>query len=249
VDQVGLMVYPGLTTATPADYEYDCKANTPSAVANPQTTAGIATYASSPVYKVLGLQSDYKTSDTALLNDASNIVKAAGGVSGCAGIIAKGGVGTFFADAITQAQTLLTSTGRPNVQKAIILLSDGDAGAQSAVDISGKKLTNMPTGTVLGTTSNQCRHAITAAQNAKNAGFWVYSIAYGAASSGCKEDSPNISPCATMQQIASDPAKFFTDTSSKGCPSGANPSSGLVNIFQNIGTDLTSARLLPDDVQ
>jgi hypothetical protein len=50
-----------------------------------------------------------------------------------------------------------------------------------------------------------------------------------------------------MQQIASDPSKFFTDTSSKTCPSGTNPSSGLVNIFQNIGTDLTSARLLPND--
>src|SRR5262249_17963395 len=42
VDQVGLMVYPGLTPATPANYEYDCDGNTPAGVANPQTTAGIA---------------------------------------------------------------------------------------------------------------------------------------------------------------------------------------------------------------
>ena len=61
--------------------------------------------------------------------------------------------GTFYADAITSAKSTLTSTGRTNVQKAIILISDGDASASSS---------NMPTAEK----NNQCNEAITAAQSA-----------------------------------------------------------------------------------
>lgn len=239
VDYVSLMVYPGLTNATQATYEYDCSSSTPS-------SSGIAKYKSSPVYEVVGLEHTYRTSDTTPLDPADKIVKAArGGATGCTqGITAVGGMGTYYADALAAAQTALTTNGRANVQKAIILLSDGDAQASSA---------NMPTGKA----TDQCKQAITVAQTAKTAGFWVYSIAYGAStssSSSCSTDQPSnggtkaIAACDTMRQIASDSTKFFSDNQGgTTCTSTAHSISELVNIFQNIGTDLTSARLLPDN--
>jgi Flp pilus assembly protein TadG len=226
VDRAGLMVFPGVTSAT-VSKDYTCPTSNPTTVA----------YKSSPVYQILGLQTNYKTSDTAsTLNTSANIVKAVGGVSGCSGIRAPGGQGTFYADAIAAAQAALTDTTK---QRAIVLLSDGDASASSS---------DMPSGKY----KNQCHEAITAAQTAKAAGFWVYSVAYGAASSGCSTDSAangtsTIKPCVAMQQIASDSSKFFADTSSQGCPSGVNSTSGLVNLFQNIGTSLTAGRMLPDN--
>jgi Flp pilus assembly protein TadG len=234
VDQAGLMVFPGLTSATVSN-DYDCSGSTPTVVAYNNVPA--------PVYLVIPLLADYRTSNTApSLNTASNIVKAArGGASGCTqGISAVGGYGTFYADVIKSAQTTLTATGRPNVQKAIILLSDGDASANAS---------NMPSGEA----NNQCHEAITAAATAKAAGTWVYSVAYGAStssSSSCSSDSSPISACSTMQQIASDSSKFFSDTlgGTNSCTSAAQSVSDLIMIFQNIGTGLTSARLLSNNV-
>lgn len=228
VDQVGLMVFPGVTSAT-VSKDYTCPTGNPTSVPYNNSPA--------PVYQILGLGKDYKTTDTTTtLNTSSNIVKAAGGVSGCSGIRAPGGQGTFYSDAIQAAQTTLTSTGRSGVQKAIIVLSDGDASASSSKMPSGKY-------------NNQCHEAITNAAAAKSAGFWVYSIAYGASATGCSTDTGAnaIKPCVAMSQIASDSSKFFADTSSQGCPSGSNSTAGLVNLFQNIGTSLTAGRLLPDN--
>src|SRR5207253_754820 len=182
---------------------------------------------------------DYRASDTAALETSSNLVKAArGGGSGCVqGITAVGGVGTYYADAITAAQTALTSDGRANAQKVIIFLSDGDANANSSKVPAGKA-------------ANQCHQAITAAQTAAAAGTWVYSIAYGAATSGsCSTDSPVISACSTMQQIASDATKFFSDTTggTSPCTAPAHSISDLNQIFQYIGIDATRPRLLPDN--
>ena len=193
-----------------------------------------------PLYQIIGLVDDYRISDTAALNTVSNLIKAArGGTTGCTqGIDAQGGFGTFYADAITAAQTALTTSGRANAKKVIILLSDGDASASS---------NNMPAGEA----NNQCHEAITAAQAAAAAGTWVYSIAYGASTSSsgsCATDSPRISACSTMQQIASDPTKFFSDTvgGTSTCTSAANSISALNQIFQSIGTSLTTTRLMPD---
>lgn len=227
----GLMVFPGLTSATQTQYDTDC------ATANPT----IASYKNSPVYQVVPLSNDFRTSDTATtLNPTSNIAKAAQ-EPGCAhGVAAVGGVGTFYADAIKAAQTALANSGRSTNQKIIVLLSDGDASATTA---------NMPTGEA----TSQCHEAITAAQAAKTAGMWVYSIAYGASTSStgsCSTDtSPHISACATMQQIASDPGKFYSDTSgssSGACASTATSVSELVQIFTSIASSLSTPRLLLD---
>ncbi|HEY3779187.1 MAG TPA: hypothetical protein VGL35_14135 [Rhizomicrobium sp.] len=50
-----------------------------------------------------------------------------------------------------------------------------------------------------------------------------------------------------MQQIASDPTRYFSDTSGcdAACTSQANPISQLSQIFSYIGTDASTARLLP----
>jgi hypothetical protein len=101
--------------------------------------------------------------------------------------------------------------------------------------------------------NNQCQEGITAAQNAAAASTWVYSISYGSSTatnpSLCTTDSPAISSCSTMQQIASDPTKYFSDTSGgdAACTSDANPISDLSLIFTYIGVDASTARLLPLD--
>jgi Flp pilus assembly protein TadG len=291
VDQVGLMIYPGLKSTVSVGLEYDCQASTPSNtgnynVAKSDTVSDIANYAASPQYVIIPLESSYQVvpagAQTGPLSQSDPLVKAAGGKPNCTGVTAVGGVKTFFADVITAAQTVLQTNGRSGVQKAIILLSDGDANAPQSItydevdaggnpvylkdkdghyvlDRNGKKqqakmdVANMPTGTTLGTVSNQCHNAITAARSAAAAGTWVYSIAYGAstsATSSCSTDSPRISACDTMRQIASDSNKFFADkVGGSSCASQARSTSELVNIFQNIGTDMTSARLISDDTK
>jgi Flp pilus assembly protein TadG len=232
VDRVGLMVFPGLQ-ANQAQDDYDCNSSGPA----------IAAYSAGPAYQVVPFSSDYRTSDSASsLNTASNLVLAVrAGPAGCQqGLSAVGGVGTFYADAINQAQAALSADQRPTARKVIILLSDGAANATAQ---------NMPSGEV----NNQCHEGISAAQNAASAGTWVYSISYGSSSatnpSLCTTDSPAISSCSTMQQIASDSTKYFSDTSGGDatCTSEANPISQLSQIFAYIGVDASTARLLPLD--
>lgn len=145
-----------------------------------QITEDIAT--TPPTY---GLESDYRASDTATtLTASSEIVKAVGGASGCPGTQAIGGLGTYYAGAITAAQSALTASARAGATNVIVLVSDGDA--------SSTKM-----GTLNAT--NQCQQAVTAAQNAAKLGTWVYSVAYGASSPSCSTNSsPYNSSCYTM---------------------------------------------------
>lgn len=236
VDRVGLMVFPGVTNAAQIPLDYDCSSSAPA----------IAAYNASPVYQIVPLSSDYRTSYTAAMNTSSHLVLAArGGKAGCTeGISAVGGVATFYADAITAAQAALVSNSRPNVQKVIILLSDGDAntGTNDPNDISAAEK------------PNECHEGITAAQAATAAGTWVYSVFYSSGSTlttptptSCSTDTNSpISACSTMQQIASDPTKFFADTAGTStCTSAAHSITDLNAIFQYIATDASSARLLP----
>ena len=230
-DQVGLMVFPGVTSTTQAALDYACN----------NTNPKVAAYNASPVYSILGLGNDFiTTGSNPTLNTSSNLVIAAGGGgSGCQqGMKAVGGVGTYYADAINAAQSALTSDGRTGIQKVIILLSDGDASAKS---------TNMPSGKA----NNQCHEAITAASSATAAGTWVYSLAYGASTSSsgsCSTDSTKISACSTMQQIASQSSFFYSDSSggSGSCTSSANSVSELVSIFGAVGSSFQTPRLVLD---
>lgn len=236
-DYIGLLAFPGLSSTTQQSKDWTCPTSNPTTTAykNVPTT----TTTGNPTYQIHSLAHDYKStnSNTAPLNTASDLVIATGGsgVSGCNGVGAPGGYGTFYADAITAAQNDLTANGRSGVQKVIILFSDGDANASSANMTSAEK-------------NQQCHEAITAAAAAKSAGFWVYTVAYGSPTSGsCSTDTaPTISACTTMQDMASDLTKFYSDDAN-GCASTENTQTDLVAMFATIGASFQAPRLLPDN--
>ncbi|WGJ16407.1 TadG family pilus assembly protein [Methylocapsa sp. D3K7] len=239
VDQVGLMVFPGLTNASQVSKEYDCSSSAPT-IAN-YTTAANA------VYQIISSSTDYRTSASATsLNSSSNLTKAVSipGVAGssCSGLSAVGGVATYYASVITAAQTALTASHQAGQQNVIVFIGDGDANATAANVGNGNTNTSKNPAAL-----NQCRQAITAAQSATAAGTWVYSVAYGASTSSsgsCSTDTPSISACSALQQIASVPSKFYSDNPS-GCVS-VNSISALSSIFQNIATSLLNAMLIPN---
>ncbi len=237
VDEVGLLVFPGLSATTQVVKDTTCPTSNP-------TSTG---YNNSPVYEIVPLSSDYRTSDTSGLNATSGLIVSLGGGT-CSGVNAPGGQGTFYAGVIDTAQALLVAASKPLTKNVMILVSDGNAG--SAFSTTKPYTDHMglsPGSPYLG--ANQCHQAITEAQKAATAGTIVYTVAYGAESSGC-DDTPSITPCQTMQQIASSPSNFFSDYTATGgtstCVSASRPTSNLDTIFQEIGSDMTHARLVPN---
>ena len=195
-----------------------------------------------PVYQLIPLSSDYRTSDTSGLNASSNLVK-------CVNALQAAG-GTYYADAITVAQNILTANARPGATNVIVMLTDGGSNADNS---------NAPDNMLTAKIPNQCLAGVTAAQNAAKAGTWVYSIAYAAttqAPGDCVYDSAPYSTCYTISKMANvpgstpgtyvnDPTKFYSDNSA-GCKSTANPNITSINqIFQSIGYSVSTARLLP----
>jgi Flp pilus assembly protein TadG len=243
VDRVSLFTFPPVTALTAPD-DYNCGSSTPSIVSYATPFPATSTY------QIIGFSSDYRTSDsTTSLNTSSNLVVAAGGKSGCPGLQAIGGVGTYYAQVITAAQAYLVSaqSSFPTSKNAIVMLSDGDANA-TASKMTGASTTS---GTYM-STIQQCHQAISAAQAAATAGTRVYAVAYGAEASGCATDtSPAITPCQTMEGIASAPQYFFSDYTASGgtssCISASQPVTGLNQIFQVIVTDLSEVKLIPNN--
>jgi len=247
VDEVGLLTFPGLTSSSYASSDYSsCGSGFQRNYISPYGTPT----ASPPYFTIVNLASDYRTSDSNGLNGgASNLVQAVDWQDGnnCTsrqyGIQDPGGVGTYYAGVITEAQSDLSAiTGaRASMQDAIIILSDGAANSS-----------NFTSGTPKSYGQNECHQAITAAQNAaatqNSVGLktWVYSIAFGAlTSNSCTTDSPAISGCTTMSSIASDASKFYSDDSN-GCVSAAHPTiTDLGQIFENLTQDFGTTRLLP----
>lgn len=222
IDEVGLMILPGVKSTTPMTKETDCSINI--------ATTDMAAYNASPVYLVAPLASDYKPSAFGTLAGAtSTIVKAVDWADGntCGssayGIESPMAIGSYFADALTQAQTTLAAS-RDKAQNVIIFVSDGD-GNQG-----------------VGGRTNACHKAIAAADAAAAAGTWVFAVAYGAPTSAwrsCVDDYPMISAYNTMRQIASDSTKFFSQ-----------PSAGdLTAAFRQIGQSLLTTRILDDNTQ
>jgi hypothetical protein len=233
VDQVGMMVFPGLTNTSQVSLEYDCSSSTAPAIAKYSQTPA-------PVYQVISASTDYRTGSGSAyatgLNANSNLAKAVGGGgSGCASLQAVGGVGTYYSDAVAAAQAALASSHRTGQQNVMVFLGDGDASATSSNMLSSK-------------VANQCHQAITAAQAATAANTIVYTIAYGASASStnsCSSDTPRISACTTLQQMASDSTKFFSDAAA-GCTS-VNTMTQLSDIFKRIAVLLSKPRLIPSN--
>ena len=212
-----------------------------------------------PLYQITGFLADYRTSDTAAaLNPNSNISKTIGaGPKGCPPVQTPGGLNTFYGDAITAAQNALVAeqtariaAGQSAGTNVLILLTDGDANADT------EKMGPLKTA------SNECLAAVTAAQNAAAAGTWVYAVYYDDNSNGtCTTDTGKYAgpdpdgACYTLQQIANvpgakagtyvnDPTKFYSTDVSGTCKS-VNNYTNIADIFTSIGASLTRTRLVP----
>jgi hypothetical protein len=125
---------------------------------------------------------------------------------------------------------------------------------------------------------DECQQSIAAAQYATAAGTRVYAVAYGSESKGCsstgesKSDdyndvslvlpmsnpTPNVTfslaqltPCVTMENIASSLEWFYSDWEVSGgsstCQGTANSMTSLDDIFAAIKASLSQARLLPQN--
>jgi Flp pilus assembly protein TadG len=180
------------------------------------TTAFTATY------QLAAFDSGYwdpTNSSTAGLNSSDNLVKTIGAaynttngskdITGC--LPNKGGESTYFAAAIYAAQAALIQeqAANPGSKNALILLSDGEANADSSkfpaktstAATGGVSVTSAGSSTWSSTATNltgvsgtwgkypdfndECQQGIVAAQAATAAGTTVYAVAYGSESTGC----------------------------------------------------------------
>jgi hypothetical protein len=249
---------PGPATAmiTPDDTS---PAYTTSTTSPPGYSSGGKIYSNewNATYRIVNFSSDYKTVDsTSTLNANSDLVIAVGGAScrGCNSMQAPGGAGTYYAGAIYAAQAALVAeqANRPNSQNVIVLISDGDA--TSTDTQMGGTTGGATNGGTYPSWVNECHQAITAANAATNATppTRVIAVSYGSESSGCTTDSPSITPCSTMQHIASSAADFYSDYAQSGsgndttCVGTASPTTNLHEIFTDIAGTFSIARLIPD---
>ena len=246
---------------------------------------------SGDTYQVLGFANNYKTTDTASsLNQAASIVIAAGdsGVSGCSGLQTPGGEGTYYAQAIYAAQAALITqqTNNPGTKNAMIILTDGDATACASNAYTSGGACNTKSqivateGTLNGTgtsTSNpsgyksytypsalgECGQAVLAAQYAASAGTTVYTIGYGAETSGgCASDktysatvttnggswAPGNQPCQALAAMASAAVNFYSDDGA-GCQATAPSNQAITKltaIFRAIFDQMSTPRLIPN---
>jgi Flp pilus assembly protein TadG len=117
--------------------------------------------------------------------------------------------------------------------------------------------------------NDECQQAIVAAQNAALAGTRVYAVAYGSESSGCYGDTDStlvtlpstanvpftaiksLTPCITMEDIASSLTYFYSDSNQSGssstCQETVHTVTNLNDIFLAISSTFTTPRLLPNN--
>lgn len=228
-------------------------------------------------YQAVPFGSDYWSSGG--ISTTSNLAKAVGGVSGCKALNTDGGEGTYYAGAIyaAQAALLAAQTNNPNSNNAMILLSDGEASASSsqmappASTPATSGFSSLTSNGVYPSAVDECQQAIVAAQQATLAGTRVYAVAYGSESSGCTTASggtdsalvtfpstlnasftaKTLTPCITMENIASSLQYFYSDANQSGsnstCQDNAHTVSYLSQIFQAISGDFTTPRLIPSN--
>jgi len=180
---------------------------------------------------------------------------------------------------------LAQQAANPGSQNAIILLTDGDATAcasnantsAGACDTSSQLVASEGTLNGTGThTSNptgyesytypsalgMCGQAVLAAQAAANAGTTVYTIGYGAETSGgCLSDKtysttvttaggawgPGKQPCQAIAAMASSETNFYSDDGA-GCEATAPTNQNLTKltaIFRAIVDNMGEPRLIP----
>jgi hypothetical protein len=120
-------------------------------------------------------------------------------------------------------------------------------------------------------TKDECQQAIIAAQAAAAAGTNVYSVAYGSEQTGCYSGSGNtdttllsfsrplnqtftisqLTPCITMENIASSEGNFYSDYNQSGsgstCQDSSHTVTSLADIFLSIASSFTQPRLIPNN--
>jgi hypothetical protein len=142
VDDVALFVFPAPSTAFSAnDYKSQyCGLGATSVPYNfvnvtPGSTQNLnmeTTGLDAGAYEIIPFNDTYKTSDSSALAVASALAEAVGASgSGCAGLSAPGGQGTYYAQVIytAQAQLVTQQAANPGSKNVMIILSDGDATA------------------------------------------------------------------------------------------------------------------------
>ena len=253
-DNVSLFTFPNVSAST-AQNDYNCNGKQPTIVNYTTPTAGgtwSAPSGSTGTYQVTSFMDDYSSTDAAggALSTSSDLVIAANGKSGCSGLQTPGGDGTYFAGAIYAALSALNAeqAANPGSLNALIILSDGDASSTKITANNGYTLTT--TGKYP-SAIDQCQQAVTAAQSASSS-TTVYTVAYGAATSGgCSTDVPSISPCTTLLDMATSASDFYSDatTTNKGaCQSASHPNLTLNQIFQAISVSgFTKSGLVSND--
>jgi hypothetical protein len=212
IHKIGFTVFPprtssGSSCATPASSNYN---------------------STSAVYNIVQLSTNYKNADGSL-NTSSNLVSRIN--------CQTGGGTTAYANAIEQAQAeLVSSRGRPGVQKVIVMFSDGAANTGPTYYPTTSPYRRQP-----------CHQGITSAGTVKAAGTLVYMIGYdldavGGGANICESytganESPSILAYDTLRAMASSPDQFYYKP---------NPGD-LTKIYGQIAADIGGTRLLDDD--
>jgi len=142
--------YPGVPNAMP--YTFPPVPTGTSGYTPPSGTWG-------PTYQVVGFSNDFRSSNTATsLNSSSALVKAAGGVSGCQGMMPSnydGDYGTYYAGAVYAAQAALLAeqASNPGSKNVMVILGDGDSNAPNSSGSPDSSSPSMATNTTDITTS------------------------------------------------------------------------------------------------
>jgi len=116
--------------------------------------------------------------------------------------------------------------------------------------------------------TDECQQAILAAWAATQAGTQVYTIGFASEASGCSTDTTSmglgalaasygmpasysatpgsgLTPCDTIEYMASSPAYWFSDSASSCGGASAQPANNIQTIFGAITANLSVARLVP----
>ena len=257
------------TSYTPLTYS-----TTTGSGVNARTTSWTATYQS------VGFSSDYwssgKMSSTSNLAKAVGAVSGCSPLNTQGGESTYYGGAIYAAQAALVAEQAANSGSK----NALILLSDGQANAASskfappATTPSTSGYSALTSNGAYPAATDQCQQAIVAAQNAALAGTRVYAVAYGSESSGCTtagggtdstlltlpstpnqtfslSGSSSLTPCITMENVASSLQYFYSDFNQSGsgstCQDSSHTVTTLSEIFQAISADFTTPRLIPNN--
>lgn len=180
VDDVALFVFPAAAYSSTGNYKPEyCGTGGASVPYNfvnvtsgsSQNLAMETTGTDAGTYEIIPFNDVYKTSDTSSLAAASALAEAVGFTgSGCKGLSAPGGQGTYYAQILyaAQAQLVLQQTANPTSKNVMIILSDGDATACNAQANSAAGGNNSCTGGNSQIVSENCPSITTANDSAKN---------------------------------------------------------------------------------